>query len=96
MAPGLPAILLQRATARHRGGDAAGAISDLDKAIGVMRSGAKLPEGAEEPLEALLVVRGEIRRASGDAKGARADFEAALAARPGDPDAIAALAKIGR
>ena len=94
VAPGLPAILAQRASARRRGGDSAGAISDLDKAIAVMRSGVKLPEGADEPVETLLIARGDIRHGGGDIQGARADFQAALTAKPGFAAAIEALEKL--
>jgi tetratricopeptide (TPR) repeat protein len=96
VAPGLPTILLHRATARHLGGDSGGAIADLDRAITVMRSRVKLPEGADEPLEALLVARGEVRRQSGDLVKARSDFEAALTAKPGYEAARAALTALGK
>ncbi len=94
IAPGLPTILAQRAAARHRGGDSAGAIADLDKAIAVMRSKIKLPDGADEPVEALLVARGEFRRKGGDTTGARSDFLAALTIQPGLKAAVDALATL--
>lgn len=93
-APGLPTVLADRAAARQRIGDAAGAIADLTQAIGVMRSGRAIPDGAEEAIETLLVARGTAWLAKRDITNARTDFEAALKLMPENASAREALERL--
>jgi len=93
-APGVPAILKQRAAARVAVGDVDGAIADLTEAIEIMRSGRTLPGGAGESVEVLLVARGEIWESRGDGGKARADFDKALPLHPESAPARQAMARL--
>jgi predicted Zn-dependent protease len=61
---------------------------DLDRALGLLASGAPAARDAGY----LLAVRGELRERAGDAEGAITDYRAALDATPGDDSIRAALA----
>lgn len=66
-------------------GDSAGAIADFDKAIDIDPADPTYP----------LYYRGQANEAAGNKTQAIADYQRILTARPGEPNAVAALNKLG-